>query len=323
MTHLAMSTQDSPSSADELRTEAVRRFVSATSGDAPERGRDDLARWAAGDNRRQHEISCLERIDADAATLTAHYPLAAPVRSRRWHWAAAMGMAMAGACIILLLPPKVIDAAIRPQQVTLGDGSRIDLDAGTVVKIPRQPWAHSITLVKGDAVFDVVHDESRPFTVHTPITTITDVGTRFLVRSRPDSSTVAVFEGEVAVTPPQGPAQRLTAQQAVEVRSSGATKTLAPMSERSETAWRQGRIVFKDTPLSEVAARLSRYSSRPVLMGTPTLASLKVSGSFAIDNGDDALGALEQVLPIRARRLDDRIVLEPMGRTQPPTRMPR
>nr|WP_241004190.1 FecR domain-containing protein [Magnetospirillum aberrantis] len=230
---------------------------------------------------------------------------------------------MAGACIILLLPPKVIDAAIRPQQVTLGDGSRIDLDAGTVVKIPRQPWAHSITLVKGDAVFDVVHDESRPFTVHTPITTITDVGTRFLVRSRPDSSTVAVFEGEVAVTPPQGPAQRLTAQQAVEIRASGATKTLAPMNERGETAWRQGRIVFKDTPLSEVAARLSRYSPRPVLMGTPTLAGLKVSGSFAIDNGDDALGALEQVLPIRARRLDDRIVLEPVGRTQPPTRTPR
>ncbi|NFV81774.1 FecR domain-containing protein [Magnetospirillum aberrantis] len=323
MTHLAMSTQDSPPTADELRTEAVRRFVSATSGDAPERERDDLARWAAGDNRRQHEISCLERIDADAAALTAHYPLAAPVRSRRWHWAAAMGMAMAGACIILLLPPKVIDAAIRPQQVTLGDGSRIDLDAGTVVKIPRQPWAHSITLVKGDAVFDVVHDESRPFTVHTPITTITDVGTRFLVRSRPDSSTVAVFEGEVAVTPPQGPAQRLTAQQAVEIRASGATKTLAPMNERGETAWRQGRIVFKDTPLSEVAARLSRYSPRPVLMGTPTLAGLKVSGSFAIDNGDDALGALEQVLPIRARRLDDRIVLEPVGRTQPPTRTPR
>jgi transmembrane sensor len=202
-----------------------------------------------------------------------------------------------------------ISAGTAPMVVAAA-GSRIHLDAGAAVRLPLAPWRREARLLEGDAVFDVVHDESAPFVVVVGRTRLTDLGTRFMVRTSDSVTRVAVFEGLVEVEPPSGPAGRLAAGEAAAVTAGGVASVPAP-DEAEATAWRQGRLVFRDAPLSEVAERISRYRQRPVRVGHPAAAGLKVSGSFRLDDLDGALRTLEHALPVALRDEGEATLLMP------------
>jgi transmembrane sensor len=208
-------------------------------------------------------------------------------------------------------------------RVELGDGIHADLDAGSAMKVPRQPWDHSVTLIRGEAMFDVRHDDNRVFVVRAGNATVTDLGTRFLVRHTAQGIGVAVFEGEVEMAAPGTPPGRVVARQAAELTAEGALRALPAPDEASETAWRQGRVVFHDHTLSEVAERLSRYSPHPITIGDAAIAGLRVSGTFGVNNSQDAVRALEQVLPIRAVQRPDVTILEPAAPSRQAPRLIR
>lgn len=304
------------------RDEALRRFVAATSGDADARDRQKLEQWAAADESRRAEIARLASIAADARALAGLYPLP---RRRRLPWLlAGFAACAAAAAAIALLPPRLVEAGDhRMARVELGDGIRAELDAGSALLVPRQPWDHSVTLIRGEAMFDVRHDDSRVFSVQAGSATITDLGTRFLVRHTAQGIGVAVFEGEVEMAAPGTPPGRIAARQAAELRDGGALRALPAPDEAAETAWRQGRVVFHDQPLSEVAERLSRYSPHPIMIGDAAIAGLRVSGTFGVNNSQDAVRALEQVLPIRAVQRPDATILEPAAPSRQAPRLIR
>lgn len=203
--------------------------------------------------------------------------------------------------------------AKAPRSVTLTDGNRVDLDAGAVIEVPWAPWRHRVRLSQGIALFDIDHDENRHFVVEIAGSELIDRGTRFLVERQGDAATVAVFDGEVEIVTASGRRDTVTRGQAR--RAAADTVTSLPMPDETEAAsWRDGRLVFRATPLAEVAARLSRYGDRPVVVGAAALAPLRVSGSFLITDDDGALATLERALPLRARRDADRIVLVPASR---------
>lgn len=304
--------------------EALARFVAATSGDASAREKRDFVQWIEADDAHLHEIERLVRIAADVEALK---PVYAKSLDRR-HRPRGMSWAMSGlaACFAVILavvamPARTVTAnQERPETVTLSDGTRIHLDAGGAVDIPYFPWSRSVRLTTGEAVFDVVHNDHRPFVVHAGDVEVTDVGTRFLVQNEPGRMTVAVFEGEVDIGPAKGPPVRLKAHQAAAI-TAGNIHPIPMMDEDETTAWRLGRLVFKDTSLTDVAARLSRYRSDKVVIGSPAIAELRVSGSFALNNQDGVLRALEKVLPISVRHTASETVLLPAS--IPPARQIR
>ena len=79
------------------------------------------------------------------------------------------------------------------QTLTLADGTRIELNTDTVLKLNRQRGVRSVTLVRGEAYFQVQHDAARPFVVETAGHTVTDLGTKFTVRAEPGREQ-AMFE---------------------------------------------------------------------------------------------------------------------------------
>lgn len=320
----AMTATPPPSNDQPDRDEALRRFVAATSGDDDGTARHNLGQWADNDRRRD-EIARLETIAADARALAASYPL--PPKKSPWGrghlpWLAAGLTACALAAAVVLAPPRLVEAGDhRVARLDLGDGIHADLDAGAAVLVPRQPWDHSVTMLRGEALFDVRHDGDRAFLVRAGRAVITDLGTRFLVRHNGEETAVAVFAGEVEITAPTTAPGRVTAGQAAMLAGDAPLRPLAAPDEQEETAWRVGRVVFRDRPLAEVARRLSRYSPRPIIIGHPDVAGLRVSGTFGINGGQDAVRALEQVLPVRAVQRSDATVLEPAP--APAVRAPR
>lgn len=323
-------TNDMPDQSEaDLRREALHRFVAATSERAGAKERRALEEWTGQDSDRRREIARLERIATDVRLLAADFPVPgdrrapSPWRGVRWMTAGAAVCAVCAA-LVMALPPRVVSAeGGRTHRLELATGITVHLDAGSVVEVPRQPWDGSIRLVRGRAVFDVVHDDRRQFTVRTAAASIVDVGTRFLVRDDAQGVAVAVFEGEVLVSTPQGGAERVAARRALAVSPGGEVRSMPLPDEDSETAWRQGRVVFKNNTLAEVAESLSRYSQRPVVIGSSAIAGLRVSGTFALGATADAVRALEQVLPVRAVERPEATVLEPRSGASTPVRLRR
>lgn len=206
---------------------------------------------------------------------------------------------------------RSVDAdSIKPATVGFLDGSRIYLDVGGKLEIPLAPWRREARLVRGNAVFDIVHDSARPFVVRTPTSSLTDLGTRFLVRADAKSSEVAVFEGKVEAVSLTGHRMALGAGQAAKTGIDGLSNAAMP-DESQATDWSRGRLVFKSVPLALVVSRLSSYSAVPVILNAPKLADMKVSGNFRLDDIAGALKALEIALPVRIKHLDGKAVIEP------------
>lgn len=233
---------------------------------------------------------------------------------RRWGAVTVAGLLCLGLSGVSFGWREVEAGRFTPRTVSLADGGRIDLDAGASVRLPLAPWRHEARLIRGDAVFDIVHDDTRSFVVQVGKATLTDLGTRFLVQPlTSDQALVAVFDGRVQVSAPGGLTKVLDAGQAAIATGSAITPTTMP-TEGEATGWRQGRLVFRDKPLAEVAAILSRYRPEPVDVASPAIAGLKINGVFHLEDLDGGLRLLERALPVDVRRRGERVVLSARDR---------
>ena len=170
--------------------------------------------------------------------------------------------------------------------ITLPDGSVATLNTDTVLKVAFTDTARGVRLVRGQALFEVAHNKSRPFEVYAGDRTITALGTVFDVRIDGDGVKVALVEGRVRVRPrAPRPAGAAPAPQVVMAAGEVLEAQRAqPMVVRNldvmrETSWRSGVVVFDETPLSEAVAELNRYSHERLLIDDPSIAGLHVTGS--------------------------------------------
>lgn len=75
--------------------------------------------------------------------------------------------------------------------------------------------------------------------------------------------------------------------------------------------WRNGMLVFADTPLAEAVERLRRYLPRPVLVDA-SVAGLRLSGQVRIAQGEDFLRALPDIVPVRSALVGGRWEIAPL-----------
>ena len=73
------------------------------------------------------------------------------------------------------------------EKLALADGSQIELNTNSAIRLDVGPVHRSVELVRGEAFFEIKHDASRPFVVTAAGHTITDLGTKFLVGATPDT----------------------------------------------------------------------------------------------------------------------------------------
>lgn len=186
------------------------------------------------------------------------------------------------------------------QTVSLADGSSIELSTDTELKIRVNRWQRSVELIKGEAFFQVVHDQQRPFEVKAGSGKIIDIGTQFDVRLDNEHVAVAVLEGIVQVQ--AGDSREIHANQAISYDDRGELQTSAADDINAVTAWRRGQLVFENRRLDEVLAELQRFHDISLTLAEPALAKLKVTGTFHTDNLDATLNIIAMTLPVDIRR---------------------
>ncbi len=267
------------------------------------------------------ELAGSPKIEALLAQADRELRAAPPAPRRRYlPLAAAAAVAAVAVGITLLLRGTTAEVAeyatarAEERVINLADGSVITLNTDTSVKVSYSGHLRQVDLLRGEALFSVAHDPSRPFEVHALGGVTTAVGTRFDVEIAPaGSADVAVLEGTVTVSAGAGTtaaAVAVSAGQAVSYGSDGAVSVPKPADIGRIKGWEQHRIVFSDVPLGQALADYNRYSALPIVLKAPQMESRHINGVFRI--GDEAafLGALEQGLQLRAVHGSDQIVLE-------------
>lgn len=206
-----------------------------------------------------------------------------------------------------------VTAKGEKRSVTLADGSRIDLNAGTRLTVTLARHARSLNLAEGQAVFDVTHDSDRPFTVAVGDRTVRVVGTQFDVRRRDGKLSVTVVRGAVEVRPQNGgigKAFRLRPGQRLD-HTEGASKARVIAAAPAEVlAWRTGRLVYREQSLADVVADLNQQWATPISIVDPTLAATPVSGVLILDNQEAVIRRLALLVPIIAVRSEAGLVLQ-------------
>jgi len=216
---------------------------------------------------------------------------------RRWPWALAASLVIILASGLtawrFLERGLYTTVAGEGRTLTLADGSRIELNGRTRLRVEYSRHERDIALLEGQALFQVAKDKSRPFIVDTGTAQIRAVGTAFDVHKEGAATTVTVLEGTVAVQPANAlPASQsvsvaqatpnllLTAGEQTVVTPQGSLKPRAT-NVAAATAWTRGQLEFDETPLSQVAEEFNRSSPRPLVLSGTAVGSVRISGVYS------------------------------------------
>ncbi|WP_271411982.1 FecR family protein [Pseudomonas sp. Q1-7] len=306
----------------QVRDEAAYWFSrNRAPGQAAEE-RQRFEAWLAADASHQAEYRLLEQLWRAADLIPEQrlrelcaakaQPLPAPARRRflQGALAAAASVVLAGGASYVFDPFSLRGETYVTQlgerrQVTLADGSTLDLNGRTHVSVSYTADRRLVRLESGEALFSVTPDKARPFLVEAGPGRVTVTGTRFNVRREARGMRVAVASGHVRVAGEQGEASRpLLAGDGVQVAADGQVGPVRRVDVAAITAWRQGKLVFNDAPLAEVAEEVSRYREKPLRVAAD-VASLRLSSVFRADDTDALLAALPRILPVRVRTHPD------------------
>lgn len=148
----------------------------------------------------------------------------------------------------------------RQFQVVLPDGTKVWLNAASSLKYPVAFTGKTRTVeLKGEAYFEVIHDEAQPFRVVTQSQTVEDIGTHFNIEAYPDDSLVktTLVEGAAKVILGEGRQSRLLypGEQALVDRQISIRK----VDTAEAVAWKNGQFVFRSTSLRHIMQQIARW----------------------------------------------------------------
>src|SRR5688500_14277203 len=205
----------------------------------------------------------------------------------------------------------------------LTDGSTVELNTGTRLKVQMDDESRRVELVAGEATFSVAHDADRPFIVNAGAATVRAVGTRFNVRRRVESVDVLVTEGKVRVAharysdaPEASNSALVSAGESALIAAAHIERApVTPMLANRALAWHHGSLEFESSTLAEIVAEFNRYNERRIVIDDPELATMQIGGRFSATNPDGFVHVLTD-FGIRADMTDSEIVLRRASRTQ-------
>ncbi len=241
---------------------------------------------------------------------------------RRWAVAASVALAVGIAATYgySWFVPRSYETAIGEQRdIVLKDGSLVTLNTDTAIAVRYTDNRRHIELRRGEALFAVKQDRTRPFEVSAGATLTRAIGTEFNIDMRQDKVTVSVIDGAVRVSAGQNgrvstadltPIATLGKGQAVEFPAQLPSLQVARAADLDRIdAWRTRRLEFSDTPLASAVEEFNRYSTTRVTIGTPGLESVRVSGVFRIGDTEGFLYSLREALGVRTHEGTDEVVL--------------
>jgi transmembrane sensor len=252
--------------------------------------------------------------------------------ARTWvRWIAAIAATLA--CVVvsaMLLKQQLSTTAIHTQpgerrEVTLADGSIIQLAPNTDLRVRLQPHIRSMVIERGEASFRVSKDPMRPFVVDAAKAQIRAVGTIFSVVCNAEAVVVTVTEGRVSVTPAADRAATpldgtvatgvaLTANERIIVSARGIPSPIRHLDSVPMLAWGDNRLIFEARSVADVANQFNRRNALQIRLTDNALASRTISATLDVNDPQSFVDFLQSVAGTTSKRNGDEIIVTPDGR---------
>lgn len=301
-----MTDSDRPNNPE--AAQAARDWIMRlASGDITEGELAAYRRWAADPAHEavfQHELALWrslgvigDRLAPTTQPRSGRVVPSRPFRRRAGYLAAAIAACLA---IVVAGPELVLRTqadhitGIAVQSLTLPDGSRAVLDAGSAIAVRYDGEQRLVELLRGRAWFDVAHGDRKPFRVAAVDGLVEDVGTAFAVAEEDGGAEAAVTEGVIRVRAPGegAPWMTLRAGQRAAWVQGGTPAREADMPASRIAAWRDGDILLNGVPVRAAVREIGRYRSGPTFVMGAVDGLPPVTAIVRAQRPDEGLAAL-------------------------------
>jgi len=187
--------------------------------------------------------------------------------------------------------------------ITLDDGSEVELGSASALNVHFSTDSRKVTLVTGEAFFNVAKDAERPFVVTADNGEIAALGTAFNIKIASNVS-VTVTHSAVNVQAADQPPVRVVAGQGVSY-DARTVSAVAPIDVDDALAWRHNQLIFRDARLEDVLAELQRFRHGYIQLLSSDLADRRVTAVFDARRPNAALESIAQSLDLHLYRATD------------------
>lgn len=207
---------------------------------------------------------------------------------------------------------------------SLPDGSTVHLNTNSLLTISFSDRHRQLNLIKGEALFDVAKDKSRPFSVSSGQQSFTALGTVFNIqKSENNRLELIVTEGRVLIADSNESLPNLTRKITNSAQNNNTNKVIvagekaiiinkvqlpidkmAPEKLSQELAWQKGMLIFHGESLTAALEEVSRYTDMVFSIEDPQLANIKVSGYFKAGDVETLLDSLSYNFDLEYTKTD-------------------
>ncbi|HTO39517.1 MAG TPA: FecR domain-containing protein [Rhizomicrobium sp.] len=315
-----------PSRAGDIKTQAANWLSRANAGDWSEVDQARLDAWLAQSRAHRAAYWRLEAAWEEAARLRVlRAPLSRPEAAPTPRLFSPVKIAVAAMVIAITGALALIQTQVPPteryatgiggrQMLNLSDGSKIELNTNTILRVTKNTGQREVWLDKGEAFFQIKHDADHPFTVMTGDHKITDLGTKFSVRQDGDRLKVTLVEGRARLdsTGAWSRHQSVDLSPGDVVVATANSLSLVRKPEKAlieELGWRKGLLIFDHTTLADAVAEMNRYNTQKLAIDDPSVSSLTVDGTFPIHAVPEFTEVAQAVFGLRVEKRGDRTLI--------------
>lgn len=222
----------------------------------------------------------------------------------------------AGALTQFNAPVEKIYATPVGGQVTirLADGSEIQLNTNSKLRLSPDKTRRQATLEKGEAYFIIKHDAKRPFELTAAGHLVTDLGTKFSVHAENGKLEVALIEGLAKIESLHSPEKSTTAilhpgDVALATATTLSLKAKPIARLQDQLSWRQGILTFKNVTLAEAAATFNRYNDTQIVITDKSVGKLTLYGTFPTGGVSAFADAAQAYFDLRVKNRKGEIII--------------
>jgi len=195
------------------------------------------------------------------------------------------------------------------------DGTKIILNSDSKISYVENHGGAREVYLNGEAYFEVVHNSSSPFVVHTRGAVIEDLGTRFDVRSWPDdgNTEVTVAEGVVSVRSRESrSAVEVSTGESLSLSDNGFIGKPRRVDLTQAIAWTDGKIILRNTEMRDAIKQIWHEYGIKIFVADSSILSRTITATLTKrESGNEVLNIIALSLNITYMGSNDSVIFLP------------
>ncbi|MGQ8337459.1 FecR family protein [Sunxiuqinia sp. A32] len=186
----------------------------------------------------------------------------------------------------------------------LSDGTEVWLNTGSTINFPVIFKGGTRTVeLEGEAYFRVFKNKKKPFIVKSGTIAVTALGTEFNVSAYKEDHSIntSLVEGSVLVQNILNKKQKTILSPNEQLIYEKQNHEFKKYSVNAEvvSAWKDGKLIFIDTPLQEVAIKLNRWFNADISIDDSSIGKYEYTATFTDENLSQVMELISLSAPFK------------------------